>query len=437
MTAMRDRDPLAEVLGYLAQFRATGDPRPLLGEQAYASALRLAAQTIPDPQRDPDHLRALAQLLWLRAENGQGPHAERDRIQATHLFHLLGTDLPDLQDRSVIDISGDATDEYAELESEVDDLWHAGLRTGNVQQFERVIELLRQITETAPPDHPRQVEWTASLAIAIAEVGKRTRNPVRLNTAVALLERVNSLAPRDPTHMSRLSVVLQEEFELTGELELLDRAVDILRTAVQASEAASPDFPVKLGNLGAALWTRGRYACHTPSLDEAIQLMHDVLDHPLLDPMMRPGHLSNLGNALRDLGELTGDTGAIREAIDIHGQALAELENSHSPYLDAVGVRMNLAITLLLWYERAHNPAALSDAVAILQGTLEEIPPDHFLRARVLCCLGNALEDEHSEDQDARRRGVQAFRDALTLLPTGSQEIPRVQSSLAAALLAA
>ncbi|WP_369241326.1 CHAT domain-containing protein [Streptomyces sp. R21] len=421
----------------MERHRATGDARHVLGRGALRAALRLARTIAPDPHAEPVALLALAQLHSLRAELGTGEQAVRDAMTAVHLFEFMEGEPPDPEHTVVVDISGltDTPEVDGEFEDELTAIWELSAETGDVDMLEQVVARLREATVNAPTDDPRSVERIAVLGVALGRLGVVTHDAAHADEGVALLEEANRLAPGNAVHLSRLSITLQRNVEVTGRSEHLERAVDLSDTAVLATADDAPLHPVLLGNLCAALWTRGRYANHAPSLERAIALLPQVLDHPHLDPSTRGGHLTNLGNALRDLGQLTGDTAALSEAIVIHEQALAELDNAPGPQVSPTGLRMNFADTLATWHRFTHNPDALTDSIALFRRCLDDLGPDHPMRPMVLCDLGNALNQGPPGRPRADSEAVRAMREALGLLRPGHPVFPRVQSNLVVALL--
>ncbi|MFI6010202.1 CHAT domain-containing protein [Streptomyces sp. NPDC051243] len=440
-----------ELVDRMEGYSATGDVRHVLGDSALDSALRLADAI---PAYSSVGLSALMTLIpfhLLRARLGAGPEAELDeeraaahrgRLQEEYGITFTEEDDFDPETTLVVDIdrlTGDGDerpdDEDEGVDAEIIRLWELSMLTGDTGLLVRVVDMLRDVIQGTPPNDPRLVERIAKLGTATGRLAVVTHDVALSDDAVALLDLAVRLAPENPTHLSRLSVQLQQNVEQTGRWEHLDRAVSASLAAVKVTDTLSPDYPVRLGNYCAALWTRGHYANHVESLDDAIRLLPLVLDHPRLDPSLRAGHLTNLGNSLRDRGQLVGDHHAMSEAILVQEQALAEMSSHPTPYVNAIGVRMNHASTLLLWHKHTHHPDALTDAVDLLLGCLDEAGPDHPMRPMLLCGLGNALSQADPEDVQARHESADRFREALGLLPPGNPVVPLVHSNLVATLL--
>ncbi|MDT7843153.1 CHAT domain-containing tetratricopeptide repeat protein [Streptomyces justiciae] len=440
-------DLCQELVDRMEGYRATGDVRHVVGDSALDTASRLAEALPGHSSVGLGLLMTLIPFHLLRARLGAGPQAEldaeraaahRQRLQEEYGITFVEDGDDDFDPESTLVVNLDEPepeDEDEGVDDEIIRLWNLFMLTGDTRLLVHVVDLLRHVVQDTAPDDPLLVERVAKLGTATGRLAAVTHDAALSDDAVALLDLAVRLEPDNARNLDRLGVQLQQNVEQTGRWEHLDRAVAVSLAAVKATATLSPDYPVRLGNHCAALWTRGRYANHVESFDDAIRLLPLVLDHPYLDPSLRAGHRTNLGNALRDRGQLVGDRHAMSEAILVQEQALAEMADNPTPYVNTIGVRMNHASTLLLWHKHTHHPDALTDGIGLLLDCLNEAGPDHPMRPMLLCDLGNALDQADEGDIRTRLESADVFREAIDLLPPGHPVAPLVRSNLVATLL--
>jgi len=154
------------------------------------------------------------------------------------------------------------------------------------------------------------------------------------------------------TPAERGTAALRRALE-TGELDILDAAVDDLRTAVE-----NGGDPGALANLGAALRTRHKWAPLPADLDEAIDVLREaVARSDPADPALA-GRLGTWGVALGDRFEhsgaeqdLTASVAALQRALAVAGPDQVLRQSG------------NLAGAILERYRIARDPHDLDRAV--------------------------------------------------------------------------
>ena len=144
-------------------------------------------------------------------------------------------------------------------------------------------------------------------------------NAKSISVAAALLERLVYATPaghsQQAARRSNLGTALRGLFELTGEPEQLERAVEALRDALALTVPGHPQQSICAGNLGQALRNRFQLTGAGSDLDETIYLMRMTLAAAAPDHPNRTGRIDNLRRALELRFEVTADPGDRDEAL--------------------------------------------------------------------------------------------------------------------------
>lgn len=223
--------------------------------------------------------------------------------------------------------------------------------------------------------------------------------------------------------LTDLGIALATLGEREPEPVRLEEAAAAQRAALQ--QLTRGRVPLAWGltqmNLGNALLALGAREIGTARLEEAVEAYRAALRELTRDRASREwaGTQNNLGNALRTLGE--SDPGNPRlaefaEAVDAHRAALSEFTRDRAP-LDWAMTQNNLGNALLALGGRELGTQRLEDAVGAYRAALEERTRDHVPEywAMTQNNLGNALRALGSRQAGTARleEGLNAFRAAL------------------------
>lgn len=156
------------------------------------------------------------------------------------------------------------------------------------------------------------------------------------------------------------AIGLYEDYQRTGNFQLLQTAIILFSEAVDATPPGHRDRPGYLSNLGAALQIRFEHAGQPSDLDQAIDRFAEVIGITPADHPGRPMYLSNLGHALRTRFERTGEQADLDQAITIGRQAVDTAPADHP---NRPGCLSNLGYALRIRFERAGEQADLDQAI--------------------------------------------------------------------------
>ncbi|MDQ2585253.1 CHAT domain-containing protein [Saccharothrix yanglingensis] len=278
-----------------------------------------------------------------------------------------------------------------------------------------VPELIAERFDEAPPAAPDSAATLGKLGRA--QYRDADTDPDALDRAVRLLRRAVDLTGHGhaelPLLRTNLGTALTARFDRDGDQDDLDEAVEECEAAVRD---APPDAPVRavcLSNLGIALLTRARRLGSRRDLDDAIAACQAAVDgwpdHPDVEAMR-----TNLDTTRSALADLLAHEAGLSDRIDTTSDA-AELAD-------------------LLWnrFLRTGDPADLDRAVRVRQDALHagESPTEHLTG---LCDLLRVrfIHFGRSEDLTA---SIAAGRAAIEATPHGDADLAWCRSALANAL---
>jgi hypothetical protein len=167
---------------------------------------------------------------------------------------------------------------------------------------------------------------------------------------------------------------LWTSYQHSGNLRLLDEAIDLEREALDLRPEGHPDRSVYCGNLAASLTSRYEHTGEFGLLDEAIDLEREALD---LRPEGHPDRslsCENLAGSLTRRYERNGDFGLLDEAINLEREALGLRPKGHPDRSLSCG---NLAILLKTRYERTGDLSLLGEAINLEREALDLRPEGH------------------------------------------------------------
>src|SRR6266511_2221527 len=227
-------------------------------------------------------------------------------------------------------------------------------------------------------------------------------------------------AESDPAHdLNELALVLLRNPRAAADPHALDRAVALLRQAVDLTGSSGPARAGYLSNLANALRMRFERVGMVADLDLAIDAGTAAVQEAASGP--RSGLLSNLGNALLARYRRTGQEADLLSALTSHRQAIANSApddpNRHI-YLSALG------ISLRSTFERERQPALIDESIDVSERAVACAPADDPQQPSFLCNLAVSLRlrFESTGDLPDLDRAVQSLEAALRATPSGDPQ---------------
>jgi tetratricopeptide (TPR) repeat protein len=227
-----------------------------------------------------------------------------------------------------------------------------------------------------------------------------------------------------------------EEFQRTGQLPALIEAAMLIRASVEATKPKDPNYAIRRSNLAAVLLEIFHALRWAEVLAEARDLSLSLLDAFSEGDPDRITVLFNLGSIQRGLYEGSDELQDLHEAERWLRMAIAAAppDDPRLPVIYSV-----LGYCLRTSFERAGETGdrLLAEALEAGQRSVQIIPPDHPLKARVIANLSVTqwLSALRADDLLALRSAVETGRRAVSATFPGHIDYPPMMSNLGCFLL--
>ncbi|KAF7366555.1 CHAT domain-containing protein [Mycena sanguinolenta] len=245
-------------------------------------------------------------------------------------------------------------------------------------------------------------------------------------------------AVRDNTgsaiYLANLGMSLLDRFQKLGNLLDINRAIEMLKDAVQLTPDGHPDKPSWLNNLGNSLLRRFEQLGDLDDLNQSVLRFEAAIaltpdGHPDI-----PSQLNNLGNSLLSRFERLGDLDDLNQSVLKKEAAIGLTPDGHP---DKPSQLNNLGNSLLRRFERLGDLDDLNQSVLRFEAAVALTPDGHPGKPSLLNNLGNALfrRFEQLGDLDDLNQSVLRFEAAVALTPDGHPDIPSQLNNLGNSLL--
>jgi hypothetical protein len=386
------------------QYRADGDRGTLdLAVAAYEQAETLAVNGLPDRSA------VLSNLGLVLLDRHDATGAEADLQRSLAVLEEAVSSAPDPGSRR------------AAVINRVSALVTVATGNRDAAALSRAVELLDSAELRADDEAVLACRGRARL-----EEFRLTRDPAVLDEAVRALEqaaRFNAEPKPLPERAARsdaeaglddgaeearrltnLGVALSER----GRPADLDRAVEVLSTAIALGPGGSPERPARHANLGAALAERFVAGGRPSDLDDAVSAMETALRDTPADSPDHPDWQVNLALVLRDRYVRDGE--------------LADLERARELLETGTGLDADqLAVTLRMRWQRRGHPADLRRAIELHEAAITEPGPDPVV---VRNNAGGTYRAQWTAtgDREALDKALDAYRAALAAVTAPSPD---------------
>lgn len=281
------------------------------------------------------------------------------------------------------------------------------LRTGDVAYLDQSVGLAEEAqTQLQSGESPVPLAAT-TLANALLLRHEVSGEKIDLDRAMQLAEH-DAVPESDSDERSAkligVGMTLYFGYLRSGEIGLLDQAVDSLDAALASATESSIGRPGAASNLVTVLIARERLPGHPDDLDRIVELSRNAVDERAAHSPRLAGALGNLGNALVLRWKRRNREDDLTEAIAVleRGVDLA-VDGSDQAWSN----QANLAGALA---ERAEGDD-LDQAISLLEASSAAAGDGTYERLRRLLTLG-AVYSERGADGDGERAGA-AFREVV------------------------
>lgn len=266
-------------------------------------------------------------------------------------------------------------------------------RLGVFELLGKIIDWIKAAVKEIPPEHPDRAALLDILGYRLSEKYEIFGEVEDLEQAIQRAEEsVAATSLDDPDRAGRLSNLgshLSARYELSGAVEDLEQAIQQAEKAVTASPLDHTNLSAFLNNLGTHLSTRYIISGSVEDLEKAMKCAEEALTTAGPEDLDRATLLSNVGERLLARYELSGVVEELQRSIKLAEEALAATPTDQAVFLSSLSSR--------LWtrYRISGVMEDLEQAIKLGQETLAVTPPGHTARIRRLNALGVVLAERY------------------------------------------
>jgi tetratricopeptide (TPR) repeat protein len=253
-----------------------------------------------------------------------------------------------------------------------------------------------------------------------------------LEQAIAILKLALSSTPKDHQFhtviLTNLGSAMHSRYSATGALQSLNEAIDYHRLMIQATPEDHPDLMTSLLNFSSAL--SERYSCMgmERDLNEAIRISRLGLAGT---PKNAPGYpiaCVILGEQLKNRYQRTKSLEDVDEAVKLGRLAVGSIPETHAEYANVVGA---LTVYLAIRYEEqdCQGTDYLDEAIQLEERAISSLPSNHPTLGKCLSHLANHLFLRYD-----RIKEINDLEKAVKLGELAVEHIPKQDPDLGTAL---
>jgi tetratricopeptide (TPR) repeat protein len=308
-------------------------------------------------------------------------------------------------------------------------------RTRKLKDLDNAISWYKVSLRFALPDSPLRAYLLNEIGVALLWRFDQSDSIKDLDRAIELLRQAVEGYPRGAEQAkfrTNLATALQIRSSKAGDYANLEEALSAYRCVSDEGSLNSEDAALLANGLGATLMLRYQETDDIDDLRAAVKIFNDAVEglhrHARGVPTLR----ANLGSALLSLYKQVGDPRDLEASIEAHERALA---SGQLPRLDHQRALTGLAGALLDHYFLKNRDGDLKLAIRLLETGLKitaDSPHERF----VLNLLGVALLDRGQRTGDRKDvdRAIDLHRQAVIRAAQGSAARPDLLCDLGEAL---
>ncbi|KAL2833769.1 CHAT domain-containing protein [Aspergillus cavernicola] len=308
--------------------------------------------------------------------------------------------------------------------------------TGQVQDLIRSIESY-EAALTGQREDSHDTTISGNLALAVEQLFQDTGDIGHLNKALQTITTAVE-ATRDGNvtkapKLNNMAVILIRRFDQTGDIQDIDNAV----VCIERAQKLTPENHINqiswLFTLGDAVSRRFQRTNDVADLNRAIHLSQSAIRLLASNDPERPRALHNLAGRLGLRFEHSQDIDALHEALEASSEAVKAMPVNDIYRPMALAEYSNL---LEHRYDRLGSVEDLNQAIGLIQQAVDTTLSDNIQRPNYLMQLANKLKVRFErtggiEDID---RAIEICRISVDTTPANNPDRPRRLGALANAL---
>ena len=260
-------------------------------------------------------------------------------------------------------------------------------KTTELADLEKALDLANKAVRLAP-SHPKALSNQGYLLKLLYDrLGRLDDLRASIASFEVAVENSDDGAER-LSDLNSLASLWHILYAQTGELEPLERSIEIGREVVEATPPASPRFPIYVSNLATGFLERYKRTGAIEDLETAIRIFEESRKEILPDSPYQPTFIYNFAIALRNRFEHSKEDNDLNHAIGHFEEACNGTPKDSLDY----PIRLNgLASSLTHRYSVKGSTEDLKRAIALLEDALDRTDSDSPQLPFRLANLANAL----------------------------------------------
>ena len=225
-------------------------------------------------------------------------------------------------------------------------------------------------------------------------------------------------------NLSNHAIILKGEYEIYGESQLLETAVQLARLAVEAMPDGHFNRMFPLNNLAAMLHLLFQRTHNTAVLADAARICKQIVDETPEDDGTWTGRASNLSVMYEAQYNVTGDTTYLKQGIELMRRVVGVTSEDH---WERSGLLGNLANQLNSLFKRYGDLAVGGEAIQFAQQAVDCSRPGDPEAPEWLNSLGVTLHEYYKRSYEARvlELAIDACRKSVAKTPDTHVAIAR------------
>ena len=252
-------------------------------------------------------------------------------------------------------------------------------------------------------DESDNLDFQHQLCVTLLQEFERSGNMSLVNQAIPLLQStVNATphrpgAPELPDRLNDLGIAFKLRYQRSGDLVDLNSSISVCERALRLTPDSSEKRHYRLSNLAAVLCYRFSHTANLRDLNDSIETHHKGVQALPPGHAYLAQHLVSLGNAFRLRFQHTGDLGDIAEAVSSHQRAvqLASIPGSSTctpGWFSLPQLLHTLSISFRTRYARTGVASDVEEAIATGTRAVNLMSEYHTSFPGLLNSLGNSLQ---------------------------------------------
>ncbi|TEB27234.1 hypothetical protein FA13DRAFT_1794870 [Coprinellus micaceus] len=287
------------------------------------------------------------------------------------------------------------------------------------------------------------LDFQHQLCVTLLQEFERSGNLSLLNRAIPLLQSTVNATPHRPgadelpDRLNDLGIAFKLRYQRSGELHDLNASISACERALRLTPDLSEKRHYRLSNLAAVLCYRFSHTTNLRDLNESIETHQKGVQALPQGHAYLAQHLVSLGNAFRFRFQHTGDLSDIAEAISAHQRAVhlssvGALNACKPGWFSLPQLLHTLGISFRTRFSRTGMVSDVEEAIAAGTRAVNLMPEYHTSFPGLLNSLGNSLQTRFQvtnslSDLD---QAISVHQRGLKLTPPGHADLHLFHTNL-------